>query len=129
MDHHREPVCASGLVTGLLAGWLAFGVSGGALFVQRYVLHRSAQIDSEWKSRVEISQQVTQQWTAGMAPADAAQVQASRAQIQAFMLSPEGHAGIEAFGFAANALFLLFFAAAGGAFGARLMAHSRRPEI
>jgi hypothetical protein len=45
------------------------------------------------------------------------------------MLSPEGHAGIEAFGFAANAFFLLFFAAAGGALGARLLARSRQPEV
>jgi hypothetical protein len=44
------------------------------------------------------------------------------------MLSPEGHAGIEAFGMASNALFLLLFAAGGGALGARLLARSRRPE-
>ncbi len=56
-----------GLVTGLLAGWLAFSISGGALFVQRYVLHQSSQLDGEWKSRVDMSQQLTQQWTAGMA--------------------------------------------------------------
>jgi hypothetical protein len=118
-----------GLVTGILAGWLAFSISGGALFVQRYVLHQAGQIDAEWKNRVELSQQVTQQWTAGMAPSDVAQAQAARAQIQAFMLSPEGHAGIEAFGFAANAFFLVFFAAGGGALGARWMAHSRRPEV
>jgi hypothetical protein len=118
-----------GLVTGILAGWLAFSISGGALFVQRYVLHQAVQIDTEWKSRVELSQQVTQEWTAGMAPSDAAQAQAARAQIQAFMLSPEGHAGIEAFGFAANAFFLIFFAAGGGALGARWMAHTRRPQV
>jgi hypothetical protein len=118
-----------GLVTGLLAGWLAFGVSGGALFVQRFVLHQSSQIDAEWKTRVDMSQQLTQQWTAGMGPADATQAQAARTQIQTFMLSPEGHAGIEAFGFAANSLFLLCFAAVGGALGARLMARARRPEV
>jgi len=39
-----------GLVTGLLAGWLAFGISGGALFVERDVLHHSGQIDAEWKT-------------------------------------------------------------------------------
>ncbi len=114
-----------GLVTGLLAGWLAFSVSGGALFVQRFVLHQSSQIDSEWKNRVEVSQQMTQQLASQMGVGDAAQAQAQKA----WMLSPEGHAGIEAFGFASNALFLLFFAAAGGALGARLLARSRRPEI
>jgi hypothetical protein len=118
-----------GLVTGLLAGWLAFGISGGTLFVERFVLHQSSQIDAEWKTRVGMSQQLTQQWTAEIGSADAAQAQAAKAQIQAFMLSPEGHAGIEAFGFAANAFFLLFFAAAGGALGARLLARSRQPEV
>jgi hypothetical protein len=118
-----------GLVTGLLAAWLAFSISGGALFVQRFALHQSSQIDAEWKTRIAQSQQLTQQWTSGMASNDAAQAQAIRAQVQTFMLSPWGHAGIEAFGFAFNALFLLFFAAAGGALGARLLAHSRRPEL
>jgi hypothetical protein len=118
-----------GLVTGVLAGWLAFSVSGGALFVERFVLHESSQIDAEWKTRVDVSQQMTQQWTAGMASTDEAQAQAARAQIKAFMLSPEGHAGIEAFGFASNSVFLLFFAAAGGALGARWLARTRRPEV
>jgi hypothetical protein len=56
---------------------------------------------------------------------DAAQAQAQKE----WMLSPEGHAGIEAFGFASNALFLLFFAAGGGALGARYLARKRRPEV
>jgi hypothetical protein len=118
-----------GLVTGLVAGWVAFGISAGTLFVQRFVLHQSGQIDAEWKSRVELGQQMAEQVTNGMAPADAAQAQAARAQFQAWMLSPEGHAGMEAFRYAASAFFLLFFAAAGGALGARLLARSRRPEI
>ena len=41
-----------GLVTGLLAGWLAFAVSGGALFVERFVLHQSSQIDCGMEDRV-----------------------------------------------------------------------------
>jgi hypothetical protein len=118
-----------GLVTGLLAGWLAFSVSGGALFVERFVLHQSSQIDAEWKNRVVQSQQMAQQWTAGMGPADAAQSQTTKAQIQAWMLSPEGHAGIEAFSFIGNAVFLLLFAVAGGALEARLLARTRRPEV
>ena len=35
-----------GLVTGLIAGWVTFGVSGIWLFIQRVVLHQSGQIDS-----------------------------------------------------------------------------------
>lgn len=118
-----------GLVTGLLAAWLALSLSGGKLFVERYVLHQASQIDAEWKTRVEASQQLTQQWAAGLEPSDNAQAQALRTEMQAWMLSPWGHAGLEAFGFAFNAVFLLFFAAGGGALGARVLARMRRPEV
>jgi hypothetical protein len=120
-----------GLVTGLLAAWLAFTISGGTLFVQRFVLHQSSQIDAEWKTRVNVSQEMAQEWTAGMGSSDAAHAQAMalRAQVQAWMMSPWGHAGIEAFGMAVNSVFLLFFAAGGGAMGARLLARRRRPEV
>ncbi len=118
-----------GLVTGLLAAWLAFTVSGGALFVERYVLHHSSQIDSEWKNRVEMSQQMTQQWASGLEPADASEAQSLRAQVKAWMMSPWGHAGIEVSSLAFNAVFLLFFAAGGGALGARLLARTRRSSV
>jgi hypothetical protein len=114
-----------GLATGLLAGALAFGVSGGSLFLERFVFHQANSIDAEWKTRVEASEQMTQQLMAQMGMADPAQVQAQKNM----MLSPEGHAGIEAFGMVSNTLFLLFFAAGGGAMSARLLARSRRPEI
>lgn len=118
-----------GLVTGLLGGWLAFGASGGALFVERFVLHQSSQIDGDWKTRVALSQQMSQEWSAGLGQADAAEMESARTQIQAYMLSPEGHAGWEAFSFATNSIFLLFFAVAGGALGARVLARTRRPEV
>jgi hypothetical protein len=110
-----------GLVTGLLAGWMAFGVSGCTLFVQRFLLHQSGQIDGEWKSSVEAGQQMVAQ----MGMADAAQMQTQRA----WMLSPEGHAGFATFGIVFNAAFLLLFAVAGGALGARLLARTHRPEV
>jgi len=120
-----------GLVTGLLAAWLAFAISGGALFVQRFVLHQSSQIDADWKTRVNLSQEMAQEWTSSMGSSDAARSQAValRTQVQAWMMSPWGHAGIETFGIAVNSLFLLFFAAGGGALGARLLARRRRPEV
>lgn len=118
-----------GLVTGLFATWLAFSISGANLFVDRYVLHHGARIDAEWKSRVDTSQQMTQQWSNGFSSVDASQAQAARAEVQAWMLSPSGHAGIAAFSLAGNSIFLLFFAVGGGALGARLLARSRRPEV
>ena len=119
-----------GLVTGMLAGWLAFGVSGGALFVQRFLLHQASQIDEAYKTLVlDKFQEKAQQMLAGMGPTDAAQMQTQLAQIQAWMQSPEGHAGFWAFGFALNSLFLLVFAAAGGALGARWLARAGKPEV
>jgi hypothetical protein len=119
-----------GLVTGLLGGWMAFGISGGALFVERFVLHQPTQIDGLYKTLfLDTFQERAQQSIAGMAPSDAAQVQAQLTQIQAWMLSPEGHAGIWAFGFAFNSAFLLFFAVVGGVLGARMLARNRRPEV
>jgi hypothetical protein len=112
-----------------MGGWLAFSASGGALFLERYVFHQSSQIDADWKARVEMSQQMGQQWTAGMGQGDAAEVEAARAQIQGYMLSPEGHAGWEAFSYASNSIFLMLFAVAGGALGARVLARTRRPEV
>jgi hypothetical protein len=113
-----------GLVTGLIAASLAFTVGGGALFVERFGLHQANVIDAQWKIQVEQSNQLTQQLMSQVGVVDAAQLQAQKN----LMLSPEGHAGIEAFGLASNAVFLLLFASAGGAMGARLLARSRRPE-
>jgi hypothetical protein len=110
-----------GLVTGLLAGWLAFGVSGGQLFIQRFVLHQSSLIDANWKTYVEASQQMTAQ----MGFANTAQMQTQKL----LMLSPEGHAGFETFGLIFNTAFLLIFAAGGGALGARMLARVRKPEV
>ena len=117
-----------GLVTGLLAAWLAFTISGSVLYVDRFVLHQSNQIDNEWKSRVAMSQEMTQQWAAGLESSDAAEAQSIRSQVQVWMLSPWGHAGIEVFSLAFNSIFLLCFAACGGALGARFLARTRRTQ-
>jgi len=118
-----------GLVTGLLGGWLAFGASGGALFVERFVLHQSSQIDQQYQtSFFEPFQQKFQQSLASMEPSDAAQAQPQWLQLQSLLNSPEGHAGMWAWGFAFNSAFLLFFAISGGAVGARILARTRRPE-
>lgn len=114
-----------GLVTGILGGWLACSISGGALFVQRYALHQSAQMDSAWASQVIASQEMAHQWTAEMGQADAKEAELLRTQVQAWMMSPWGHAGIIAFSLAGNAIFLLLFAAGGGAIGARLLVRPR----
>jgi hypothetical protein len=118
-----------GLVTGLIAAWVTFATTGGTLFVQRFFLHQSVNIDNEWKTRVEMGQQLATQITSSMTPAYATQTQAAQqAQYLGWMLSPEVHAGMEALRFAVNAGFLLFFAMLGGILGARMLAR-RRPNV
>jgi hypothetical protein len=110
-----------GLVTGVLGGWMAFGIFGFLLFAQRYLLHQSSQIDANWKAAVEASQQLTAQ----MGFSDTAQMQSQKT----FMLSPEGHACFTATSLIFNSVFLTLFAIVGGALGARMLGRSRQPEV
>lgn len=115
-----------GLVTGLIAGWLAFGFSGAGLFVTRVAMHQGNQIDSTWIEVVNKIYQQTQQLEAQMStPTNAGQADAQRR----WMLSPEGHAGFQTIGLAWYCLLLVLFAVAGGAIGARMLGRRRRPTV
>jgi hypothetical protein len=119
-----------GLVTGVLAAWLSFGLSGAALYVDRYGFHHAAQIDADYSAVfVDSFQQQAQRTMAGMNPADLAQAQAVFGGMQAWMTSPEGHATMWVGSIAFGSFFLLLFAVAGGALGARLMARRRLPAV
>ncbi|MGD0736242.1 MAG: hypothetical protein ABR976_13895 [Terracidiphilus sp.] len=119
-----------GLVTGLLGAWFAFAAGGGYLFVQRYFLHQSGQMDAFYKaSFLDPFQARMQQSIADMGQADAAQMQASMAPMLAWMRSPIGHAGVLASGLALYSAILLMFAIVGGALGARLLAPTRTPSV
>jgi len=122
-----------GLVTGLLTGWLAFAISGGALFVQRFILHQSSQMDAQWKYSADASNQAAlqmiQQWSSRLDAEGMARLQANQAGIHAMMLTPEGQAGNVTLGLIFSSVFLLLFAAAGGALGARLLARVSKPEV
>lgn len=118
-----------GLVTGLMAAWLAFSISGSALFVQRFALHQGGQIDGIYKSFTDVFQQRSQETLATKGPAEAAQIQPGLARVQAWVLSREGKAGIWTFAYAVSSTFLLLFAIGGGALGARWLARARRPEV
>jgi hypothetical protein len=112
-----------GLVTGLIAGWLAFGFSGAQLFVARVAMHQGDKIDSTWRENVDRSQQLGQQWLAQMKmPSEAAEATAQRN----WMLSPEGHAGFQTLGMVWSCSMLVLFAVAGGALGARMASRQRR---
>lgn len=109
-----------GFVTGLIGCWVAFLASGADLLVERYFLHQGAQFDQLWQEVVNrsISQQVQ---------AMAANAEALNA-FKDFALSPQGKAGMMFGGLLFLEVALLGFAVAGGAFGARLMARTRRPQ-
>jgi hypothetical protein len=118
-----------GLITGLVGAWLAFSTSGGALFVDRVVLHHSNQIDADWKANIIAGEQLTQQFASGVGGAFAAEEETAEAENRLWMLSPEGHAGGQTFNLAVSSGFLLLFAVAGGAIGARLQARARRTQL
>lgn len=108
-----------GLVTGLIAGWFAFGATGLAFFGMRYWFHQGQAFDQMWQSMV--NQSVNQQLQAMNENAQAMNA------FKSMLLSSEGRAGIMLTGMVVLEVALLVFAAAGGALGARLMARARRP--
>jgi hypothetical protein len=109
-----------GLVTGLIAGWLAFCTTGVAFYCMRFVMHEGNAFDSMWASMV--NQNVNQQLQTMSADAQALTA------FRNLLLSPDGRAGLMLTGMLVLEIALLVFAAAGGALGARMMARSRRPE-
>jgi hypothetical protein len=113
-----------GLVTGLLAAAMAFATTGVALFSSRFVLHQGSAMDNEWRAFVDAVVTWSQQILTQMGVAD----QGQSAMQKSLMLSPEGHAAYATLNIAGNDLFLVLFAMAGGALGARLLRRSRRPQ-
>jgi hypothetical protein len=109
-----------GLVTGLIAGWFAFGATGLAFYSMRYFMHEGAAFDDVWTSKVNES--FNQQFQAMSADPQAVSI------VRNLLLSPEGRAGIILSWVLFLEVGLLVFAAAGGALGARMLTRSRRPE-
>ena len=113
-----------GLVTGLMAAALAFAITGIALFLERFAFHQSGVMDTQWKMLVDAMVQISQRVMGQLGVPD----QGQYLMQKNLMLSPEGHAAYETLNIASNDAFLILFAAAGGAMGARILARSRRPQ-
>jgi hypothetical protein len=109
-----------GLVTGLLAGWLAFCATGVAFYSMRFLMHEGGTFDDAWTSKV--NQSFNQQFQAMSADPQAL------AMVRNLFLSPEGRAGMILTWLLLLEVGLLVFAAAGGALGARMITRSRGPE-
>ncbi|MGA3263605.1 MAG: zinc ribbon domain-containing protein [Terracidiphilus sp.] len=110
-----------GLVTGLLGGWMAAAATGITLFVLRIFLHQGKEFDDTWQTL--INDQVSRQWAAAGVDAQ------SIVEYKAWLLSPEGRAGMMLGLILFLVTALILFAVGGGALGARLLARSRRPEV
>lgn len=108
-----------GLVTGLMAGWLAFGATGLSFYCMRYYLHAAQPFDEMWTTVV--NQNLSAAVQTGAA-------NAQMAALRALALSPEGRAGFMLGGMLVLEIAVLVFAAAGGALGARLIARSQRRQ-
>ena len=107
-----------GLVTGILAGWLAFAVTGIWLFVTRFAFHQGKDFDDNWQSLVG---QVSAQWQQLSASRQDAQAAEMLKGLAAWLLTPEGRAGSMLGGLALLVAGLLVFAMIGGAVGAKLV--------
>jgi hypothetical protein len=120
-----------GLVTGLVAGWLSFGVNGIGLWVARFGLHQGAELDSLWtsgvQSYVDRNQQMLKEF--GITGAPAARSMQWAQTIHNSMLTVEGRAGFVLGSFMVFSALLLVFATVGGAVGARVLTSPRRPGV
>ncbi len=114
-----------GLVTGLMAASLSFSITGVSLFVQRFALHQGAAMDAQWRTLVDAMVHWIQSVFAQAGIPDQGQYQAQTN----LMLSPEGHAAYQTLNSAGNNFFMVLFAMAGGALGARFLARSRRRQV
>lgn len=112
-----------GLVTGLMAAWVALAATGGWLFTIRQLMGQGRSIDDMWQSTVA---RVSQQWQ-GMNPDP--HTSAIMKTWLAWLQTSEARAGFFLIAMAMLAAAMLAFAAVGGALGARLMARSRRSQV
>jgi hypothetical protein len=108
-----------GLVTGLLAGWVAFCSTGVGLYSMRFFLHDGKSVDQIWAM---MNQNLNQQVQTMNADPQGVAI------VRGILGSPEGRAGMMLCVLLVLEVTLLVFAAAGGAIGARMAARSRGPE-
>jgi hypothetical protein len=114
-----------GLITALLASWLSFSLNALLLWLARFVQHQGSQMDVDWNGYVDKVHQMDLQMAAQMGMASAQFTQQLQSQ-QLLLLSPEGRAGAPLFLFATGTVFLILFAALGGALSARFVGQPRR---
>lgn len=105
-----------GGLLGVFAAFITAALSGLALVIQRYAFHQGAVIDQRLRDAVQLSSEMYTNLFAGANP----DMAAAFAETRRFWLTPDGAATMVLLNSAGVAVFLLLFAAVGGAIGARL---------
>lgn len=109
-----------GALLGLFSAVIASAADGISLVVQRFALHQGAALDQTYQQAVEMSNKLYAQMFASSNPETAAII----AKWQHFWFTPSGAAAMVLINTAGLTFFMLIFAGAGGALGARLTAKS-----
>jgi hypothetical protein len=105
-----------GALLGVFAAFITAVLSGLALVIQRYAFHQGAVIDQRLRDAVQLSSEMYTNLFAGSNP----DMVAAFAEMRRFWLTPDGAATMVLLNTVGVAIFLLLFAAVGGAIGARL---------
>jgi len=109
-----------GILLGLFAAVVAAGFNGAALLLQRYGFHQGADID---KRLHDVIDSVIKMYSSFLANSSPDMVAAAQ-QSMHFWLTPSGIAALVLSNAAEMTIFMLLFAAVGGALGARFNARS-----
>ena len=114
-----------GLVTGLIAGWIAFAATGAASYTQRYLFHQGKEMDDAWQAQVVAGNKLLQSsglWQSLVAASQNPQAAEAMLKNQiAWQLSPEGKTVETVSQLVMGEFMLVIFAVAGGALGAKLV--------
>lgn len=109
-----------GMLLGLFTAAVATAIDGISLVVQRFPLHQGSVIDQRYRDAIQLSSKMY----AGLFAASNPQMASAIASAEHFWYTPDGAAAMMLINAAGLAFFMLIFAGAGGALGARLTAKS-----
>lgn len=109
-----------GAMLGLFAATIATAIDGISLVVERYALHQGTVIDQRYHDAIQMSSKMYVDLFSTSNP----QMASAITNAERFWYTPDGAAAMVLINAAGLAIFMLIFAAAGGALGARLTAKS-----
>lgn len=114
-----------GMLLGLFAAVIAAGFNASALLVQRYGFHQGAVIDQRLHDVIDSVMKMYSNFLVNSSP----EMVAAAHQSMQFWLTPNGIAALVLSNAAEMTIFMLLFAAVGGAIGARFSARSPQHSV